>query len=820
MSTEIRFGVRGMTCASCSGRVERTLLRQTGVETASVNLAAETATVRFDQVEVPSLLAAVREAGYEPVEQSADIPVGGMTCANCAQRVERALIRLPGVLEASVNLATERARVRFLPDTVTAGQLRQTIRDAGYEVPAETTGEQETLAPDDQESLRRDLRIALALTVPLLLVSMGPMLVPALGEGLTGLLGHAGRGLLELALATPVLFYAGRRFLRHARAEMLSLSPGMSSLVALGSSAAYLYSVLALAAPGLFPAGTAHLYFEAAATIVTLILFGKYLEARAKGRASTAIRRLLGLQARTARVVRDGQELEVPVESVQPGDEVSVRPGERVPVDGEVLSGSSWVDESMLTGEPLPAAKTAGSPVVGGTVNQSGAFRFRALKVGADTVLAQIVRLVEEAQSGKPPIQALADRIAGVFVPLVMGAAALTFVTWLLVGPSPALNYAFVAAVSVLVVACPCAMGLATPTAIMVGTGRAAELGVLFRRGTALEALARVDTLVLDKTGTLTKGHPELTDVTAFGFDEAETLRLIAAAERDSEHPIARAIAAAATARGLEIPTATDFQADPGYGVRARVSSLDLIVGTRRFLSDLGVTIGPEADAQAGDLGEAGRTPIYAAADGRLIALLGIADPLKDGSAEAVWACQGLGLQVTILTGDQPAAAQAIARAAGIERVVADVRPADKAAEIARLQGEGCKVAFAGDGINDAPALAQADVGIAIGTGTDIAIETGDVILMSGDLRGILNAVSLARRTLRTIKGNFFWAYAYNVALIPLAAGAFYPFLKVLLSPMLAAAAMSLSSIFVVTNSLRLRRFLPWSTRGQARPNQ
>ncbi len=807
MSQEIRFGVRGMTCANCSGRVERTLRAQPGVTSASVNLAAEVARVRFDQLAVPALLEAVREAGYEPVVERATIGIGGLTSADCARRLEQALGQLRGVLEAAVDLSGERALVSFLPDTLGEDRLRQAIRAAGFEpttAPGSVSG---TSATAPAEALGLELRLALACTLPLLLVSMGPMLWPPFGVWLEGLLGPQGPGLLELGLATPVLGFSARRFFRHAWAELRSLSPGMSSLVVLGSSAAYGYSLLALLAPELFPAGTAHRYFEASATIVTLILFGKHMEARAKGRTTGAIRRLVGLQARTARVLREGEEMEVPVESVQPGDLVAVRPGERIPVDGEVIEGASWVDESMLTGEPLPVSKTAGSTLIGGTLNQQGALRMRALKVGAETVLAQIVRLVTEAQSGKPPIQALADRIAGMFVPLVMAASLLTFVGWLALGPSPALNFAFVTAVSVLVVACPCAMGLATPTAIMVGAGRSAELGILFRRGSALEALARVDTLVLDKTGTLTQGRPSLTDLIPFGRNEADVLRLIAAVERDSEHPIGTAITRAARERGLDLPQVRDFQNRPGLGVTARVEGLELAVGSPHLLRDLGVGLPEEAEAELHRLALAGKTSVLAAAGGELLAILGVSDPLKAGSAEAVRGAEALGLGVVIMTGDHPATANAIGEALGIERIQADARPADKAAEVARLQREGHRVAFAGDGINDAPALAQADVGIAIGTGTDIAIETGDVILLSGDLGGILSAVALARRTLRIIQGNFFWAYAYNLALIPLAAGLFYPLLGRLLDPMLAAAAMSLSSLFVVTNSLRLRHF-------------
>jgi Cu+-exporting ATPase len=749
----------------------------------------------------------MQDATRTAAVESLEFPVGGMTCANCSGRVERALRAEPGVAAASVNLATGIARVELTPGATDAARLREAVREAGYEVP-EPEAPKVDFAALELASLRRTLLFALALTVPLLVESMGPMLVPGGHQWMTATLSERTRGVIELLLATPVLFGAGARFFRHGWAEVRTLSPGMSTLVMLGGTAAWLYSLVALVAPQVFPPGTAHYYFEAAATIVTLILLGKYLEARAKGRTSEAIRRLIGLQPRTARVVRDGSELEIAIEAVAPGDLVVVRPGERIPVDGRVDDGTSFVDESMITGEPIPAEKGPGSEVVGGTVNQTGAFRLRASRVGADTVLAQIIRLVEEAQTGKPPIQALADRIAGVFVPLVMLAAVATFVAWMLLGPDPALNHAFVAAVSVLVVACPCAMGLATPTAIMVATGRAAELGSLFRRGPALEALAKADTAVLDKTGTLTKGRPELVAIHALDGDETQALRLAASAESLSEHPLARAIVAAAQARGVDWPAPEAFRADPGRGVEARCAGQDVLVGTARFLADRGVDT---ADAAAVTTVLAGRsaTPVLLAVGGRLRAVLGIADPPKDGSREAVAALRRLGLKVVMLTGDQPEPARAVAAAVGIDEVRAEVLPAEKAGEVQRLQAAGRRVAFVGDGINDAPALARADVGIALGTGTDIAVEAGDLILMSGDLRGVPNAIRLARRTLATIRGNFFWAYAYNVALIPLAAGALYPLTGLLLNPMLAAAAMSLSSVFVVTNSLRLRRFVP-----------
>jgi P-type Cu+ transporter len=810
MAQEIRIGVSGMTCASCVARVEKSIAREPGVESATVNLAAETAVVRYDQAQVPQLLEAVRGAGYEPVLDSATIGVGGMTCASCVARVERAIKGLPGVVDATVNLTSESATVDFLPDTVSRARIAQAIREAGYDAVDQEQTPDATKARQAQElaGLKRDLAFAAVFTLPLLLLSMGPMVLHGLGERLHGFATGTAAGWAQLVLATPVLLWAGRRFLTSGWMELRHLAPGMNSLVMLGSSAAYLYSLAALTVPGLFPEGTAHLYFEAAAVIVTLILLGRYLEALAKGRTSEAIRRLMRLQPKTARVLRAGSEVEIPAEAVVPGDLVAVRPGERIPVDGTLTEGDSRVDESMISGEPIPVHKRPGDEVVGGTLNQTGAFRYRATRVGADTVLAQIVRLVEDAQAGKPPIQRVADRIAAVFVPLVMAVALATFLIWLWLGPEPSLSYAFVAAVSVLLIACPCAMGLATPTAIMVGTGRGAALGILFRRGTALETLARVEQVVLDKTGTLTEGRPSLTDLHAFGTTDEAALTLAAACERHSEHPIASAIVQAAQGRGLDIPAAEAVEAVPGFGIQARVEGRQIAVGAARFMDRLNVSI--EAAAQlAGRLAEEGKSPIYVAADDALLAVLAVADPIKASSREALDRLQALGLGLTMLTGDGQRTAVAVGRQLGIERVVAEVLPAAKAAEVKSLQAQGQRTAFVGDGINDAPALAQADVGIAIGTGTDIAVEAGEVILMTGDLTGVADAVALARRTLRTIRLNFFWAYAYNVALIPLAAGAFYPWTGWLLDPMIAAGAMSVSSLFVVTNSLRLRRFAP-----------
>ena len=734
--------------------------------------------------------------------------VQGMTCAACVGRVERTLAKVPGVETATVNLATEQAVVTFDPAATDVAAMKAAVGDAGYDAVDLDDGMDGATRELEQAELGRLVRVSALCTLPLVAIAMGPMVSPMLGKAMHALLPATAWHWLELLLATPVQFYAGRRFYRQGFAEVRHLNPGMSTLVMMGSSAAYLYSVLAIFAPGLFPPGTANLYFEASATIITLILAGKYLEARAKGRTSAAIRKLVELQPRSARVERDGAVIEIPISEVVPDDIVRVRPGERIPVDGVVVDGSSYVDVSMVTGEPIPVAVASDAEVVGGTINKTGSFSFRATRVGADTVLARIIDMVEAAQAGKPPIQEIADRIAGVFVPAVILVAALTFATWAWIGPSPVLNYAFVAAVSVLVIACPCAMGLATPTAIMVGTGKGAEMGTLFRQGTALEALARVDAVALDKTGTLTKGRPELTDLRVIDGNEDEILAAIAAAEDKSEHPVAQAIVTAARSRGLELPGGESFDAVPGFGLSAVVGGRTVEVGADRYMARLEYDV----DAFTGDaerLADAGKTPLYAAIDGRVVALLAVADSLKDGSETAIDALHDLGLRVIMITGDNDRTARAIAAQAGIDSVLAEVLPEQKAGEVKRLQADGHRVAFAGDGINDAPALAQSDVGVAIGTGTDIAIEAGDVILMSGDLRGIVNAIALSRRTLRTIRNNFIWAYAYNVALIPVAAGVLFPLVGVLLSPMLAAAAMSVSSVFVVTNSLRLRKFEP-----------
>jgi len=813
--TLLSLPITGMTCASCVRRVEKAIAAAPGVNGASVNLATERADVHLDTAEsLAAVMAAIRTAGYDVARRSVEIGIGGMTCASCVRRVEMALAKVPGVLSASVNPATERAVISVV-DGTDVSRLEAAIRGAGYtahRLDTESGGSQvqQRARAEDERKLRRDVGISALLTLPIFIVEMGSHVVPAMAHWLHGFDSFR-LHLVYFILASAVLFGPGLRFYRLGIPALIRLAPDMNALVVLGASAAWGYSVVATFWPDLLPAGTAHVYFEAAAVIVTLILLGRYLEARAKGRTGAAIARLVGLQPRTARVERAGGVAELPIGEVMVGDIVQVRPGERLPVDGIVVSGSSFVDQSMITGEPIPVSRSAGEEVVGGTINKSGSISFRATRVGADTVLAQIIRLVERAQGAKLPIQAQVDRITAWFVPAVMAAAAVTFLAWLAVGPEPALSHALVNAVAVLIIACPCAMGLATPTSIMVGTGRAAELGVLFRKGEALESLRSVRLIAFDKTGTLTRGQPELTDiVTADGVDPGEALALVAAVESRSEHPVAAAIAAAAQARGLEVPPVAGFAAVPGFGATGLVAGRSVAIGAARYMAKLGVEVSGLAAAATRLAGEA-RTIIYAASDGRAIAIIGVSDTVKPSSAAAIAKLHAMGLGTAMITGDNRPSAEAVARSLGIGEVVAEVLPEGKVAALEQLGG-GRKLAFVGDGINDAPALAAADVGIALGTGTDVAIESADVVLMSGDLNGVVVAIGLSRATLRNIRQNLFWAFGYNAVLIPVAAGALYPVNGVLLSPVIAAGAMALSSVFVVGNALRLRRFRPDET--------
>ncbi|WP_279627088.1 heavy metal translocating P-type ATPase [Achromobacter insolitus] len=811
-SVAVSLPIEGMTCASCVGRVEKALKAVPGVNQASVNLATERADITFAGApDVAAAVQAVQKAGYAVAESTVELSVTGMTCASCVGRVEKALKAVPGVSNATVNLATERASVTATGG-VPASALIQAVAKAGYEAKPLAAEASDTDAVAERQaaelqSLKRSLTIATIFALPVFILEMGAHIVPAFHHVIAETIGTQNSWYLQFVLASIVLFGPGLRFFKKGIPALLRAAPDMNSLVAVGTSAAYAYSVVATFAAGLLPAGTVNVYYEAAAVIVALILLGRYMEARAKGNTSEAIKRLLGLQAKTARVVRNGSTLELAIEEVVAGDLIEVRPGERIPVDGEVVEGNSFIDESMISGEPVPVEKQPGSEVVGGTVNQNGALTFRATKVGNDTVLAQIIRMVEQAQGSKLPIQALVDRITMWFVPAVMAAAVATFIIWLAFGPEPALTFALVNAVAVLIIACPCAMGLATPTSIMVGTGRAAQMGVLFRKGEALQSLKDAQVVAVDKTGTLTKGRPELTDlIVAQGFERAEVLGKVATVEAKSEHPIAQAIVDAARAEAIALGAISQFESITGFGVSARVDGELVEIGADRFMRELGLSVEPFG-ADAARLGDEGKTPLYAAINGKLAAMIAVADPIKETTAAAIRALHDLGLKVAMITGDNRRTGEAIARQLGIDEVVAEVLPDGKVEAVQRLKQQYGPIAYVGDGINDAPALAEADVGLAIGTGTDIAIEAADVVLMSGDLGGVPNAIALSKATIRNIKQNLFWAFAYNVALIPVAAGLLYPVNGSLLSPVFAAGAMALSSVFVLSNALRLRRF-------------
>ena len=811
--------IKGMTCAACAKASERAVQKLPGIQEAAVNYSTEKLTVHFEEgaVSLEDIKTAVSKAGYEAEEErtakAVTIPIGGMTCAACSARIEKTLGKMPGVLTASVNLATEKATVNYEPSAVRLSEIKQAIARIGYTplaADSSTQVDEHRLAKEREiRILKTKLAVSAVFALPLLYVAMGAMLGWPLPKAIDAMNYPLRYALLQIGLVLPIVG-VGYRFYTLGFAAIFRRSPNMDSLIAMGTSAAVVYGLFSAykITQGDFTA-VEHLYFETAGVIITLILLGKTLESISKGRTSESIKKLLGLQPKTATVLGEGglKETEIPIDEVEVGDVILVRPGEKIPVDGVVLTGATSVDESMLSGESLPVEKRPGAAVVGASLNKNGAITFRAEKVGADTVLARIIKLVEDAQGSKAPIAKLADTVSGYFVPVVFLIAVLAAAGWLLAGQSAVFSLTIF--IAVLVIACPCALGLATPTAIMVGTGKGAEYGVLIKSGEALETAHKIDTIVFDKTGTLTKGEPEVTDVLPSpGFDRAELLALAAAAEKGSEHPLGEAIVKAAEREVGTLTKASSFEAIPGRGIEAISEGRRILLGNRKLFEERSVDLGA-GGVEADRLAAEGKTPMFAAIDGIYAGIVAVADVVKESSAKAVAELRELGLEVVMITGDNRRTAEAIARQVGIRRVLAEVLPKDKAEEIRKLQAEGRKVAMVGDGINDAPALAQADIGIAVGSGTDVAVESADIVLMRSDLRDVRAAISLSKQVLRNIKQNLFWAFGYNVAGIPIAAGLLYALGGPLLNPIFAAAAMSMSSVSVLTNALRLKRFKP-----------
>lgn len=811
------FLVEGMTCSSCAQTVEKTVQKLSGVKDASVNFATEKLTVSYneDELDVQNISEAVHQAGYEVIQPTQELTfaVEGMTCSSCAQTVEKATKHLAGVSEAAVNLATEKMVVRFNPGNIQARDIIGAVKEAGYDAKVFTSSQENATEEADKKAKHlKDIWhrfVGSAIfTVPLLYLAMGEMIGLPTPAFLSPMENSVTFATLQLLLTIPVIYF-GRSFFVVGFRTLFKGHPNMDSLVALGTSAAFLYSIYSTV---LVYQGDAHaamnLYYESAAVILTLITLGKYFEAVSKGKTSEAIKKLIGLAPKTANVIRNGVEVEIAIEEVQTGDILMVRPGEKIPVDGTIVEGNSAIDESMLTGESLPVEKKIGDNVVGASINKTGAFKFEATKVGEDTTLSQIIQLVEEAQGSKAPIAQLADKVSGIFVPIVIALAVLAGVAWFFLGQESWV-FALTITISVLVIACPCALGLATPTAIMVGTGKGAENGVLIKSGDALETTHKVQTIVFDKTGTITEGKPVVTDLLTYqGMTEESLLTLAAAAEVGSEHPLAQAIIEKAKEKVLVLPESQNFQAIPGHGIQVFIDGQKVLFGNQKLMVENNIPLTTEiSDAQ--HLASEGKTPMYLAVENQLVGIVAVADTVKASSQAAIARLHKMGLEVAMITGDNHQTAQAIAKQVGIDRVFSEVLPEDKAKEVKKLQQEGKKVAMVGDGINDAPALAQADVGIAIGTGTDVAIESADVVLMRGDLNDVPTAIELSRATIKNIRENLFWAFAYNVLGIPVAMGILYLFGGPLLNPMLAGAAMSFSSISVVLNALRLKRFKP-----------
>ena len=801
--------VKGMTCVNCAAAIQKDISKLVGVKSANVNYANEKAVVEFDpsSVGLNKFISSINELGYQAVTETVTIPVIDLDVSR-VQELEKIVTTIDGVLKALINPTAGTIEIEYIPGQIGMRDIRRTIEKAGFRLPQHVEGRsvldiEKEAREKELSELRTKLTTSAVLSVLVMIGSFQDMLpIPALVPN------HIMWFILFL-LATPVQFWAGRHFYQNAWASIKHGSTNMNTLVVVGTSAAYGYSVVLTFFPSLLGHYGSHggAYYDTATMIITLILFGKYLEARAKSRAGEAIKKLMGLQPRTARVIRENTEQDIPIEEVEAGDLIVVRPGEKLPVDGVIRNGYSTIDESMLTGESLPVDKKTGDTVIGATINKTGTFTFEATKVGRDTMLSQIIRMVQEAQGSKAPIQRLADYISSIFVPTVISIGLITFLVWYFFGPPETrFTFALLNFIAVLIIACPCAMGLATPTAIMVGTGKGAEHGILFKNAESLERTQKINTVVLDKTGTLTRGEPQVTDVIRDGITEQELLYYAGSAEKGSEHPLGEAIVAAALARGISLEQADEFEALPGHGIRAKMQDREIILGNERLMTDRKIDFG-QMLAQAEKLSFQGKTPMFVAVDNKAAGIIAVADTLKEHSKEAVAGLKKLGLEVVMLTGDNRRTADAIAKELGISRVLAEVLPQDKMDMVKKLQAEGRVVAMVGDGINDAPALTQADVGIAIGTGTDVAIEASDVTLIKDDLRVVADAMRLSRRTMKTIRMNLFWAFFYNVIGIPVAAGVLFPFFKILLNPMFASAAMAFSSVSVVSNSLRLRKF-------------